>query len=251
MTSHAVVGAGTALNVVTILAGTTVGALVGDRLPARLIEAITEAIGLVVLLVAALNLSAVLDAPFVRVAGSGTLLIVLFAAIGGTILGTGLRIEDRLESLGSRLRQLFVRADGGQPKFVEGFVTASLLFAIGPLGILGSLSDGLGRGIDQLVLKSVLDGITSIAFGAAFGWGVAGSALVVGVYQAIWTGIGVGAGSFLTSAELSATTATGGLMIMGIGLRLLKIRQVGVANLLPALLLAPTLTWIVATARGR
>ena len=251
MTSHSIIGLGTALNVATILGGSTIGALAGHRLPPAVIDAITEAIGLVLFLVAALNLAAILDPALTHVAGSGAVLIVLIAAICGTVIGTSLRIEDRLESLGGRLRRALVRRDGTQPRFVEGFVSSSLLFAIGPLGILGPLSDGLGHGIDQLVLKSILDGVTSIAFAAAFGWGVAASAIVVGVYQGFWTLIAVGAGSLLTTAEIAATTATGGLLILGIGLRLLKIKQIGVSNLLPALLLAPTLTWAVAAARGR
>ncbi len=145
-------------------------------------------------------------------------------------------------------------ADGdgrhGQPNtFVEGFVTASLVFCVGPLAILGSLSDGLGLGINQLALKSVMDGFTSIAFAASLGWGVAASALVVGVYQGTLTLLGWGLGSVLTAAQIALLTATGGLLLVGIALRLLRIRQVPVGDLLPALLVAPILTGIVAALR--
>jgi uncharacterized membrane protein YqgA involved in biofilm formation len=143
-------------------------------------------------------------------------------------------------------------ADGrhGKPNtFVEGFVTASLVFCVGPLAILGSLSDGLGLGINQLALKSVMDGFTSIAFAASLGWGVAASALVVGVYQGTLTLLGWGLGSVLSAAQIALLTATGGLLLVGIALRLLRIRQVPVGDLLPALLVAPILTGIVAALR--
>jgi uncharacterized protein len=145
-------------------------------------------------------------------------------------------------------------ADGdgrhGQPNtFVEGFVTASLVFCVGPLAILGSLSDGLGLGINQLALKSVMDGFTSIAFAASLGWGVAASALVVGIYQGTLTLLGWGLGSVLSAAQIALLTATGGLLLVGIALRLLRIRQVPVGDLLPALLVAPILTGLVAALR--
>jgi hypothetical protein len=133
--------------------------------------------------------------------------------------------------------------------FVEGFVTASLVFCVGPLAILGSLSDGLGLGINQLALKSVMDGFTSIAFAASLGWGVAASALVVGVYQGTLTLLGWALGSVLSTAQIALLTATGGLLLVGIALRLLRIRQVPVGDLLPALLVAPILTGIVAALR--
>jgi uncharacterized membrane protein YqgA involved in biofilm formation len=142
------------------------------------------------------------------------------------------------------------QARRGQPNtFVEGFVTASLVFCVGPLAILGSLSDGLGLGINQLALKSVMDGFTSIAFAASLGWGVAASALVVGVYQGTLTLLGWGLGSVLSAAQIALLTATGGLLLVGIALRLLRIRQVPVGDLLPALIVAPILTGIVAALR--
>ena len=142
------------------------------------------------------------------------------------------------------------QAGRGVPNtFVEGFVTASLVFCVGPLAILGSLSDGLGLGINQLALKSVMDGFTSIAFAATLGWGVAASALVVGVYQGTLTLLGWALGSVLTNAQIALLTATGGLLLVGIALRLLRIRQVPVGDLLPALLVAPILTAIVAALR--
>ena len=119
------------------------------------------------------------------------------------------------------------------------------MHAIGPLAILGSVSDGMGTGIDQLVLKSVLDGVTSIAFAASMGWGVAVSALPVGIYQFGWTGIGFTLGAVLPEYQILAMTATGGILLLGIALRMLQIKQILVGNLLPALFLAPAIAGLV------
>jgi uncharacterized membrane protein YqgA involved in biofilm formation len=124
-----------------------------------------------------------------------------------------------------------------------------MLFCIGPLTILGSLSDGLGNGADQLVLKATLDGFAAIAFAATFGWGVAASAIVVLVVQGSLTLVGGFAGSLLPDAQLVAVTASGGLLLAGVGLRLLQIKQIPVGDLLPALLVAPILTAIVVAFR--
>ena len=140
-------------------------------------------------------------------------------------------------------------AGGGRERFIEGFVTASLVFCVGPLTILGALSDGLGRGPDQLVLKAVLDGFASIAFAASLGVGVLASAVTVAVVQGVLTVVGFGLGDFLPAAHLAAITATGGLLLLGVGLRLLRIRQVPVGNLLPALVVAPLLVALVAALR--
>jgi uncharacterized membrane protein YqgA involved in biofilm formation len=134
----------------------------------------------------------------------------------------------------------------GRARFIEGFVDASLLFCIGPLAILGSVSDGLGRGIDQLALKSVIDGFASVAFAASLGWGVALSAVSVGIVQGVFTLLGVLVGQVLASSAIASVTATGGVILLGLSLRLLKVSRIAVADLLPALVIAPLLTLAVA-----
>jgi len=150
---------------------------------------------------------------------------------------TAISAADALSSYWDELKSKFDKKE--ESNFVEGFVSASLVFAIGPLAILGSISDGMGTGIDQLVLKSTLDGFTSIAFAASLGWGVALSSLPVGIYQFIWTGIGISLGAILADYQIAAMTAVGGVLLIGISLRLLRIKDVAVANLLPAIALAP------------
>ena len=127
------------------------------------------------------------------------------------------------------------------PDSLRGFVTASLIFVIGPLAILGSISDGMSTGIDQLLLKSILDFFASIAFAATLGWGVAFSALPVAVYQGAWTLVGLFLGSVLEGYQVLAMTATGGVLLLGIALRLLRIKEIAIGDLLPALAFAPVL----------
>jgi len=245
-------GLGTILNVVAILVGASLGVVIGHRLPERTRRTVTDALGLVTLVIGALNIASLRDDAYREAVGDGgTLLIVLGALLIGGIAGSLLRIEDRLEAVGGWIQSKLQRGKGSESRatFVNGFVDASLVFCIGPLAILGSLSDGLGRGIEQLALKSVLDGFASLAFAASLGWGVAASALAVGVWQGALTILAVVVGSFLSTALIASVTATGGVLLLGVGLRLLNIRQVAVGDLLPALLVAPLLTLLVSALR--
>ena len=244
-------GAGTLLNVTTVLVGSGIGVLLGNRLPGRTREVVTDGLGLVTLLVAATSAASVLDPDLSDAVGtSAPVLIVLGSVLIGGICGSLLRVEDRLEGMGDAIRRRVPHGRGGdRDRFVEGFVTASLVFCVGPLTILGSLDDGLGRGIDKLALKATLDGFASIAFAASLGWGVAASALVILVVQGSLTLLAALLGDLLPDAHLAAVTATGGLLLVGVGLRLLRIRSVPVADLLPALAVAPLLVAIVAALR--
>ncbi len=236
---------GTLINIVAILAGATIGVLLGNRLPERLSRTLTDAMGLVVLVIGALNLAALQDKDFVAaVTSAGTLLIVLGALLLGGITGSLLQIESRLEQFGSWLQRK-TSGSGDRQKFIEGFVNSSLLFTIGPMAVLGALQDGLGNGFDILALKSTLDGFTAIAFAAALGWGVAFSAIPVGVWQGVLTIVAIGAGALMPASVVASITATGGILLLGTGLRLLQLRMVSVADLLPALVFAPVLTLLV------
>lgn len=240
-------GLGTLLNIAAILVGTAFGVLIGNRLPERTREIVTDALGLIVLVIGALNIVMVTNQSFEEAVGA-PLLVVLGAMLIGGLVGSFLRVEQRLESLGLWLHRRFVKG-GSSSRFIEGFVDASLLFCIGPLAILGPLSDGLGQGIEQLALKSTLDGFASLAFAASLGWGVAASALSVGVIQGLFTVVGAVAGSVASEAVIASLTATGGVLLLGVGMRLLNLKQVAVADLLPALVAAPLLTLLVASFR--
>lgn len=254
-------GLGTVINVATVVLGSALGMAVGGRLSERIRATITDCLGLVTLLVALLSAWSVTDHALVAAVGSGApMLIVLGSLLVGAGLGTWGRIEERLEGLAGRLQALIARRmpaaaepeEGGisaRERFIEGWLTASLLFCVGPLTILGSLSDGLGRGIDQLTLKAVLDGFAAIAFASSFGIGVMLSAVSVLVVQGGLTLVGMALGSVLPDAHISALTATGGLLLVAIALRLLRIRDIAVGDLLPALVVAPLLTQLVIALR--
>ncbi|MFM2023165.1 MAG: hypothetical protein RIR89_557, partial [Actinomycetota bacterium] len=162
-------GLGTIINVIAIVGGATIGVLLGNRLPEKMSRVLTDAMGLVVLVIGAINLMALWDSEYVEaVTSAGTLLVVLGALLIGGMSGSLLRIEERLESFGGWLQKKTSKGnqDSSKEKFIEGFVNASLLFTIGPMAVLGALSDGLGQGFETLALKSTLDGFTAIAFAA-------------------------------------------------------------------------------------
>ena len=238
---------GTIINVFSILIGAGIGVALGHRLPANISRTLTDALGLVVLVIGGLNLIALTDISFVAaVSSAGTLLVVLASLVLGSVLGSMLRIEQRLSHFGTWL-QLKASRGGDKEKFIEGFVNASLLFTIGPMAVLGALQDGLGQGFDVLALKSTLDGLTSVAFAAALGWGVAFAAIPVGIWQGLLTLLAASAGALMSDALVASITATGGVLLLGTGLRVLQIRMVSVADMLPALVIAPLITWAVAS----
>ncbi|WP_380168242.1 DUF554 family protein [Jannaschia sp. R86511] len=254
------VGAGTVLNVLTVLLGGTIGLLLGSRLPERVRLVAMDALGLGTLSIAVLSILDVADPALSEAVGPGAALVVIGSALLGGIIGALLRVESRLEQLGHVLRRVLLRgrtepagdpepaeADAGSrtargdSRFVEGFVTASLVFCVGPLTVLGSINDGLGRGIDELAVKSLLDGVAAAAFASALGSGVLLSALSVAVVQGTLTVVGFLLGDLLDAAQVAALSATGGLVLLGVGLRLLRLRDVPVGDLLPALVVAPVL----------
>lgn len=266
-----IVGLGTLLNVTTIIVGAAIGVLIGNRLPERTNRVVTDALGLITIVLGGLNLVSLTDSDFVGAVGAGgTFLVVIGALLIGSIVGSLAGIERRLESFGGWLQDRLTRrgrsaasdaesapARSSEPaeglvdarlalspreKFINGFVDASLVFAIGPLAILGAFQDGTGQGIDQLALKSTLDGFASIAFAASLGWGVAFSAIPVGIWQGLLTVLAFALGSVMSGAAIAALTATGGVLLLGVGLRLLNLRAVAVADMLPALIVAPLLT---------
>ena len=242
-------GLATLVNVTTVLIGATAGVLLGNRLPVRTRDLVTEALGLVTLLIAATSAMEVLSPALAdEVGDSAPMLIVLGSLLVGGIAGSLLRLEQRVEAFGGFLQRRLAGSTGSteRARFIEGFVVSSLVFCTGPLTILGSLDDGLGNGGDQLLLKAVLDGFAAVAFAASFGWGVAASAVTILVIQGALTLLGVALGDVLPEPHLAAITATGGLLLVGVALRLLRIRELPVADLLPALLVAPALVALAA-----
>ena len=228
---------GTFINVGTVLAGTLVGVLVGRRLPAGLQERVLAGLGLVTLVLGIDN----------ALEWSHTSPLIVFGAILlGGITGELLGIERALGRLGD-YAQRKLAGGAGHSRISEGFVTASLLFCVGPLTVVGSLEDGLTGDYSTLASKALLDGFAAIAFASTLGWGVGLAAVTVLVFQG---GLSLGAGVFEGvlsegSEALYALVSAGGILIIGIALKLLRITDVKVGNYLPALLYAPLLVGIV------
>ena len=246
-------GIASLVNVTTVLVGALVGVLLGNRLPVRTRELVTDALGLVTLLIAGTSAMAVLSPDLSdEVGDSAPMLIVLGALLIGGITGSLLRLEQRVEGFGGWLQRRLSGESGTaeRHRFIEGFVVASLVFCTGPLTILGALNDGLGNGPDQILLKAVLDGFAAVAFAASFGWGVAASVVTIVAIQGSLTLVGLALGDVLPDAHLAAITAAGGLLLVGVALRLLRIREIPVADLLPALLVAPALVTVAAAIHG-
>jgi uncharacterized protein len=237
---------GTLLNVATVLAGTAIGVAIGSRMPARMQESLTTGLGFFTLLIAVSMGLGIFTDP---AAQPGDDLAILAAVLAGVAIGELLRIHDGLEGLGGWFQRRLARGDRPS-RIAEGFVTASLVFCVGPLTILGSLDNGLTNDIRLLAIKSLLDGVAAIAFAAALGWGVALSAITVLVVQG---GIAAGASAIsglMDPITILAISSAGGIILLGVALRLLELKQVRVANFLPALVLAPIFVRIADAVRG-
>lgn len=225
---------GTLLNALTVLIGGMFGALVGNRLPQRIHEALFGVLGLFTVLIG-----------FMGALTTKNPLILLGSLLLGTILGEVVNIEAGLERAGDWLQKRLARSGS---TLSEAFVTASLIFCVGPLSILGSLDNGLSGDTTKLVIKATLDGFAALAIGATLGWGVLLAIITVLVYQG---GLSLGAHAIapllMSNADvITELSAAGGLILVAIGLKLLKIRDLRVANYLPALVFAPLLVVAVA-----
>jgi uncharacterized protein len=227
---------GTAINVAAILAGTLIGVLAGARLPEGLQRRVLAGLGLVTLVIGVDLALAWRDT---------SALYVLGAVLLGGLAGEALGIEARLARLGDMIQRRLSTAGESPSRVSEAFFDASLLFCVGPLAVVGAIQDGLTGNYEALATKALLDGFASIALAATLGWGVALAALSVLVYQGA---LSFGATLFedaLQGEALAALTSAGGVLIIGISLKLLDLTDVKVGNFLPALLFAPTLVGIV------
>jgi uncharacterized protein len=236
---------GTIINVIAVVIGGCLGALLGDRLHPRLRSTAMDGLGLVVIVI---GLQSAL--------GTHNVLIVLASVVLGGAIGACLRIEDGLEAVGRRLEARFAtRADRDNSKFSRGFLTASLVFCVGPMTVLGSIQDGLTGDFRTLAVKSLLDFFAGIAFASTLGFGVVFSAITVLLYQGGLTLLAASVREWLSEPMIREMSAAGGVLIMGIGLRLLELKPVAIGNLLPAIVLAPLLQllagdWLESMLRG-
>lgn len=232
---------GTLVNVGTVAAGTLSGRYGARLLSDAMQRAVMHALGLFTFVLGI--------AGGLRTFERGELvdaIVVLVGLVAGAVCGTALQIEDRIERLGERIKR---RLGSDESGFAKGFLTASIVFCVGPLTVLGSLRDGLEGDARLLVIKSVLDGFAATALTSVYGLGVGASIVTIVVYQG---GLTLGAGAvrdLFTPDVLRALDAVGGILIVGIGLRLLELKDVRVGNLLPALVLVPAGAAVAAALR--
>ena len=232
------VGLGTLINTATVLIGGTVGIAMGDRIPDRVRLIVVQVIGMVTI---GLGLSDLLK--------THNMVFPLLGMVFGALIGEVLRIEDRLEGIGEVIRKRFAkRQDPG--RFISGFVTATLLFCIGPLTILGAIQDASGDTPQLYIIKGTLDGFMSVIFGAIHGVGVLFSAVSVFVVQGTLTLFGTQLDSLLNDRMRIELFATGGLAVMAIGLNLLDIKKIRLGSLLPGLIVTPVLVQLFADNTG-
>ena len=237
---------GTLLNVATVLIGTLIGLLIGSRMTSKMQSSLLTGLGLFTLLI---GLSMGLRIFNDSAAQAGDDLAVLGAVLLGVVIGELLRLHDGLEWIGAWFQRRL--SSGDRPsRIAEGFVTASLVFCVGPLTILGSLTNGLTGDTQLLAIKSLLDGVASIAFAAALGPGVALSAISVLAIQGSIAASAVPLRDVMDEATILAITTAGGIILLGVALRLLELKAVRVASFLPALILAPIFIRLAALVRN-
>lgn len=217
---------GTIVNVIAIICGSLLGLMFRKGIPENYKQIIMSGIGLSVILI---GIKSALS--------SDQLLIVIFSVIIGAAIGEFLRIEAKLESLGGYIEDRLATRSGDSSTFTRGFVTASLVFCVGSMAIVGSLESGLTGNHQTLFAKSILDGVTSLIFASTLGIGVLFSGIAVFVYQGAITLTAVFMKNFLVAETISQMTSVGGLLILAIGLNLLEITKIRIGNLLPGIFL--------------
>jgi len=231
-------GLGTLINTATVLVGGSVGLIIGDRIPDRIRTIVVQVIGLVTL---GLGLGDVLK--------THNMVFPLVGMVLGGIVGELLAIERRLEGLGEVIRRRFARNQ--EPgRFVNGFVTATLLFCIGPLTILGAMQDATGETPQLYIIKGTLDGFMNVIFGAIYGVGAVFSALSIFIVQGSLTLGGSALDNLLNDRMRIELFSAGGFAVMAIGLNLLEIKKIRLGSLLPGLVITPLLVWLFAVPTG-
>ena len=232
------IGLGTLINTATVLVGGSVGIAMGNKIPERVRIIVVQVIGMLTI---GLGLSDLLK--------THNMVFPLLGMVFGAVFGEVMRIEDRLEGLGEVIRKRFAKRQDPGP-FISGFVTASLLFCIGPLTILGAIQDASGATPQLYIIKGTLDGFMSVIFGAIHGVGVLFSAVSVFIVQGTLTLFGTSLDSLLNDRMRIELFATGGLAVMAIGLNLLEIKKIRLGSLLPGLIITPILVKLFADGTG-
>lgn len=239
-------GLGTIINLLTVTAGSLIGVYIGHRFPERMRRTIMQGLGLATVAVAVVGFEPLFDPDD----GLRRAVIMIASITVGAVVGEALGLEARLEAAGERLRKRFAPEEdaprgGRHSRFVEGFVVASTIFCAGPMTVLGSIEDGLGITIRLLAIKSTLDGIAAIGFASIYGWGVLASLITIALFQGLMTALAVVIEPVVTAEVIAMLSAIGGVLVLGIALRLLEIKEIRVISLSPALVIGPVIAALV------
>lgn len=247
---------GTIINVFTVAVGSLIGLTVGERISERYRSIILAALGLVTLTLGVDAGVLQFDRAVARFAprsahgdtfGARLAMVMIASLLIGTIVGTSLRLHERVEGLGRWIHRRFSRTDGAT--FAEGFLTASVIFCVGPLTLLGCLRNGRDGNPDYLYIKSLLDGFCSMALASALGWGVFASVVTVFLFQGGLSALASVVARPLDDLSISLMTVVGGIILLATGLLILDIKKIPVANMLPGLFLPPLMVWVLREVR--
>lgn len=221
---------GTIVNIVAVIIGSSIGLIIHKKLPERLVKVTFQVLGLFTIL---LGVKMALE--------SQNLLILIFSLLLGSLLGSGLKLNDGLEKQTEKLNKRF---GGKDQSFNKGLITAFLLFCVGSMTILGAIEEGMNDNPELLLIKSLMDGFSSIALTVAFGIGVMFSVIPLLIFQGGLTLLAMWLGSFFPEIYITEITAVGGIILLGLGLNLLEITKIKLIDLLPAILVSPILLFI-------
>ncbi len=222
---------GTIVNVITVVAGGSIGLLLNKKLPARFVKIFFQVVGLFTLF---LGLSMALETSHV--------LHMIMALISGALIGEALKLEQRMEAIGESMKS---RLNLRNEKFTEGLLTAFLLYCMGSLTILGAIEEGMGGSPKLLLIKSLMDGVSSIALASGLGIGVLFSAIPLLIYQGGLTLLAMGFGEFFPPLFITELSAVGGVLLIGLGISILEIKKINVMNMLPALVMIIIFLWLI------
>ncbi|MCU4177347.1 DUF554 domain-containing protein [Carboxylicivirga sp. N1Y90] len=221
---------GTLVNVATVVVGSTIGIILGNRIPDKLTKSVFQVLGLFTLV---LGVSMALEGQM--------LLVIVFSLILGTVMGELLDLDKAIDGLSTSLKK---RLKLKNPKFTEGILTAFLLYCIGSMTILGAIDEGMGNGSEILLTKAMMDGFSAIALASVFGLGVTMSVVPLFIFQGGITLLAYYLGDFIAKEIITELTAVGGILLVGLGINILEIKQIRIMNMLPSLMLVILFAWI-------
>lgn len=221
---------GTIVNVIAVIIGSSIGLIIHKKLPERLVNITFQVLGLFTIV---LGIKMALE--------SQNLLILIFSLLLGSLLGSGLKLNDGLEKQTEKLNKRFGEKN---QNFNKGLITAFLLFCVGSMTILGAIEEGMNNNPELLLIKSLMDGFSSIALTVAFGIGVMFSVIPLIIFQGGLTLLAMWLGSFFPEIYITEITAIGGVILLGLGLNLLEITKIKLIDLFPALLVSPLLLYV-------